>query len=438
MATAPGMVWHMSIRSLPWPVLLLASALALPGPALAQNPLARKAAPDPFTREYVGEELQLRLQKDGDGYRGSLVFGEQTFPARAGKRQGDRIEGTFAVDGEEYSFRCTLAGDVLTLVSDGVEYTLRAKAEPATKNPLARGRKEGGADAGKDGEGPGGGKPALAELEGVWSGAVAALRHPDGLFTAEMPKGWSIAETNDEAMVINPGFTATDTLDCLLLVTWGELDEGDRGVDVVTLFERSEQELLDGLRQQGIETGRAKQKPRKVAVGDRAGAEQIWDGRAQNGALRVWCGGLVEREYYLAVVAIVMNGKDDKFLPGARRLFRSLQPKAPERNEAAERSLAGATFGSGNMGGSGGSFHAIYEFRADGSVKKQLMLSGTVGGGPGVGVDVGGDTEESGRFRAVGNLLYLQFKSGQEVARIESEGGRVTALRFGKSLYRRR
>ncbi|MCA8963631.1 MAG: hypothetical protein H6838_00865 [Planctomycetes bacterium] len=398
---------------------VLGAAQLTPAPLAAQNPLARKApAPtaDPWSRLFRGEELSLQLQAGESGHVGTLRQGEAAFPVTARATSATRLAGTFRVGDEQFGFTCELDGDTLTLVSDGASYTLRA-APVAPRNPLAKA-----------------GKAVVPDLADVHTGPAVTLRHPDGIFTTEAPKGWSVARTQDDVMLINPGLQEGGTLDAIVLVTWGELDEEDRGQDLTRLFRSSEAELLKGLTDQGIAVRGDDSPPRKVAVGDRAGVEKSWAGTASGTKVKVWTGALVEREYYLAVIAIVVDGKERDFLPGARRLFRSLQPKAPERNRAAEASLAGATFASGNQAGGGGAFHTIYEFGADGAVKKQMLMSGSVGGG----IDVGGDSEEHGRYRVVGQVLYVQLRSGQQVGRIEVDGDRVGAIRFGEARYARR
>jgi hypothetical protein len=155
------------------PALALALCCLLAAAVLsAQNPLARKPAADPFARTFVGDEVQLALQRDGAGYSGSLTVAGATFPVRAA-RVDEGLQGTFTADGEDYEFVCTLDGDALTLQSGGERYNLRAKAPaPAAKsnNPLAR----------RDAPNAAGGKDGPQELEGAYQGAVDTLRHPDG------------------------------------------------------------------------------------------------------------------------------------------------------------------------------------------------------------------------------------------------------------------
>lgn len=134
-----------------------------------------------------------------------------------------------------------------------------------------------------------------------------------------------------------------------------------------------------------------------------------------------------------AGIAIVMGDKQPQYLPGAKRMFRTMEPKAPEPNPELERGLAGASFSSGGNVGSSGSLHTTYTFGDDGSVRRQTIMSGSTGG-----ADVGGDWDARGRYRAVGKIVYLQFRDGQQVARAEGPAAQPTGLRLGDQVYRRR
>lgn len=272
-------------------------------------------------------------------------------------------------------------------------------------------------------------------LTGVHEGAVTRYRHPDGIYSCDLPRGWTIAREAPEGVIVNPGLKETDTLDCLLVINHGELAEEERGMAIAAIFQRNEESLRTGLAQQGIELDRAAAAPAKVAVGERAGVEQEWHGRGPNGPLTVWIGAITEREYYLAVMAVLMDSAKERYLPGCKRVFASLEAKAPVRNPVLEQALVGGEYAGSSSFGGGGSISTVYEFAAGSRVKKTMITSGIAG----VSIDVGGSTEEWGTFRAVGELVYLQFRSGQEVARAEAaQAGSVPALRFGNARYGRR
>lgn len=272
-------------------------------------------------------------------------------------------------------------------------------------------------------------------LTGVHQGAVTRYQHPDGIYSCDLPRGWTIARQGPEGVIVNPGLKETDTLDCLLVINHGELAEDERGMPIAAIFQRNEESLRTGLAQQGIRVEPAASPPAKVAVGERAGVEQEWRGRGPNGPITVWISAITEREYYLAVMAVVMDSAKDRYLPGCKRVFASIEARPPVRNPVLEAAIAGGEFGGSNSFGGSGSMTSVYEFARDGRVRKTVIASGMTG----ISMDVGGSTEEVGTWRAVGELVYLQFRSGQEVARPEpAQGGTVPALRFGKARYGRR
>jgi hypothetical protein len=113
-------------------------------------------------------------------------------------------------------------------------------------------------------------------------------------------------------------------------------------------------------------------------------------------------------------------------------MFRSLEPKAPEPNPRLERALAGVRFAKRTSYGDSGYMHSTYTFAADGTVRRQTSLSGPIADG-----DISGNSEDAGRYRAVGKLVYLQFQDGQEVARVEGPEDAPTGVRLGAAVYRR-
>lgn len=274
--------------------------------------------------------------------------------------------------------------------------------------------------------------PALA---GVHDGAVTRYQHPDGVYSCELPRGWTVASQDGQSVIVNPGLKETDTLDCLLVVNHGELAEEERGMEIAAIFQRNEASLREGLAQQGIQVEPAAAPPAKVAVGERAGVEQQWRGRGPSGPITVWIGAVTEREYYLAVMAVVMDSAADRYLPGCKRVFASIEAKPPVRNPVLEAAITGGEFGGSSSFGGGGSITTVYEFAPGGRVKKTVITSGMAG----ISIDVGGSTEEWGTWRGVGELVYLQFRGGQEVARADAvQDGIVPALRFGTARYGRR
>ncbi len=439
---------------------LLASALANAQGDAPRNPLAHggaaASAADPFARAFRGDGIAIVFARadgadvdaedaddadDADAsagadvagapapaYRGTLEHGGQHYPVAARREaygDGEALAGTFSAGGGEYAFTAVLRGDELTLDSDGTTYALRA--EPTREpNPLA------GADA--DAGAPPAPESAPAARGQRW-------QHPRGYFACDLPAGWSVANATDEAVLINPGLGETDTLDAIIAIAFGALDEEERGLAAATLLDRYEPRLRNELAGQGIALQPAARRARPVALGDRVGAEQTWRGSANDGAVTVWLGGVTARHEYLVVTAIVVSGQEDRFLPGARLVFGSVSAPTPRARAgaagggtgAAGGLLAGATFAGGETL-SGGSLHSIYEFAGGGRVKKEMLMSGGVG----ILGEVGADTEDWGTYEVAGDVITLSFADGEESASLVIEGGEVTGLRFGRALYRRR
>lgn len=397
---------------------LVASLALLAAAAPAQaggNPLSRPpaaVAADPLARTFANDELSLMLHKVADGYTGQLSIGGGDYPVTAAATAAGALRGSFKVGEDVFAFTATLDGDVLTLRSDGASHELRAR----TPAPLATGA-----------------HAAPPPLVGVFDGKTVTYRHPEGYFTLELPDGWVQANAGDGAVLFNPGLQPTDTLDCILIVTFGELEVDERGVAITELLDGQEAQMRQQMQAQQIALQPAKAKATKVLVGELPGAEQTWQGTAGGHPVVMWVGATTVREYYFAVMAVVVQGKEPRFMPGVKRMFRSVQPKPPLRDRVAEAALAGSEFTHSETF-SGGSTFTTFAFRADGTVNRRIMMSGRIG----ISTDVGADAGDDGRFEVVGPLVYLRFKDGQQVARIERDGDAVAAIGIGKARYRRR
>lgn len=392
-------------------LLVLLAALLLGPVALARGDGALLVGTWVGTgAENQGERVELRA--DGTGTLAGAAVEWKVW----GK---DRLRVT--IPGSE-TLRCTyvLAEPELRVTLQGVTYPYRREG-PSPQ-----------VEAAPTEESEARGYVVPKALEGVGTGKVQPYTHPKNYFTCALPEGWSVANETPEALVVNPGLAQGDTLDALVFLTWGQLEEGDRGKRPTALVDRDEAEFRAGMREQGLVLDRAQAKSRAVLVGDVPGAVQEWTGKASSGqAIRVWLGGVLKRDTYLSVAVVLVDAKAERFLPGVKQLFASLKPTPPERNPALERALAGHTM-SRSQSGSSGFFGSVYELRADGSVKKELLASGGVGG-----MDyVGASTEEWGRWEVVGDLLYLYFRDGQECGSVVVEGGAATGVQFGSALYR--
>jgi hypothetical protein len=384
------------------------------------NPLAAKKA-DPFVRTFRGETVTLVLESAGEksAYRGKLIVGETEYPARASV-DGDALQGIFEAGGEEYRFSAKLDGDVLTLESDGNQHRLEAAPLANAAEPIAPDLSRG--------------YRVPAKVEGVFEGATKKVEHPRGWYSFELPDAWSIGQETEDGLVIQPGFREGDTLDAVILLVHGELEEDERNVEPHILIDRLGPEFRRDLAAQGIEIEDPKEKSKAVLVGDVPGAEQEWKAKAGDKSLTIWIGGIVKREYYLATIAIVLDSRVSDFVPGAKRIFRSLVPKPPERNTALEKALAGLSFSKSRDPGERGSFFSSYYFRPEGQVKKELLASGTVG----LSLDVGASSEELGRYEIVGDTVFLYFRDGQVSGTVEHADGRVTGLVVGGERFRAR
>jgi hypothetical protein len=272
-------------------------------------------------------------------------------------------------------------------------------------------------------------------LDGLHSGPVTTIGHPRGWFRFEVPQGWSVASQGDNAMMINPGLSSSDTLDALVVVSYGELEVDQARMDLTTLFQTVKPAIIQDLAAQSIEVTDPAVAPRTVGLAHTTGLVQEWPGKAGGRDVRVWFGGLMKDGHYLAVTAVVVSGQEQKFLPGVKRLLYSVNARPPQRNTAAEQALAGVEFSAVETrpGGRSGSFSTIFAFGAENRVKKTMMMGGMVGLS-----DVGGTSEEWGGYEVIGDEVTLSFKGSEDTLRLVSEGGQLVALARGDRIYRRR
>ena len=275
----------------------------------------------------------------------------------------------------------------------------------------------------------------LPALDGMHTGPVTTFTHPRDWFSFELPRDWSVASQAGESLVVNPGLTPADTLDALVFVSYGQL-EADQPNEPLALFESARAAILQDLASQAIEIANADVPPRRVALAHTSGLVQEWLGKAGGRDVRVWLGGLVESEYYLAVTAVVLAEKVASFLPGAKRILHSVRPRPPERNRPAEQALVGARFAAleTRPGGVSGSFSTFFEFGPGQRVKKTMTLSGIIG----LDNDVGGASEERGGYEVVGDEVLISLPSGQDALTLVVEQETIVALRRGDRVYRRR
>jgi hypothetical protein len=272
-------------------------------------------------------------------------------------------------------------------------------------------------------------------VDGIHRGAATTFTHPRGWFSFEMPEGWSVTRQTDDSLLINPGLKGSDTLDAIVAVLYGEIDSPGATSDLAGLFEAVRPSVLQDLASQGIVVSQAPAAPRLVTLSQAKGLVQEWKATAGGRDVLVWLGGLASHGYYLAVSCVVISGREERVLPGVKRMLHSMQPRPPQRDHAAEEALVGTRFGSIDTrpGGASGSFSSILEFAAGNRVKKTLIVSGKA-----ALYGIGGESEEWGTYAVVGDDLRLSFRDGEDVLRLSVERGQVVALQREGRIYRRR
>ncbi len=364
-----------------------------------------------------GRPVRLVIEADGaDRVRGAIEIGGET-GALVGQLADGRLQGVVQIapagEGEprefEHFLRFTaeLAGETLNL-------TLRLQqGEPTI--PFRRTTAAA--------EGPS--RPAPAELTDVYDGPVTAERHPEGYFTADLPRGWTVEASAADGAMINPGLRQGEARDAVVLLTWGRLEDGDLDQSPVDVFRKHEADVRQMLAGSGIEITGVRSDPGLVMVDEVPGVVVEWTGTGGGKPLLVWIGLVIKRDWYLGVVGLIAEPRVAEFLPGTKRIFASLKPQPPERNREAEAAIAGHTFSTSETH-AGGAFYSWYEFYANGRCQKTLSFSGG---------DVGSTSETPGTWEVVGNTVYLYLQDGQETAALVLEGGRLTGLRFGNQVY---
>lgn len=263
---------------------------------------------------------------------------------------------------------------------------------------------------------------AAAPLGDLYGGAVTRFDHPRGWFGFEMPAGWQVVEEREDTLVVNPGFSAGDTLDAIVLVTYGELDESERGVGAAALMRRHGDDFRLALLADGIALDTEVPEPEALSLDGRDGAALSWRGTAGGQPVSAWIGGVTEGSHYLIVIGVALDAAAGAYLPGVRRIYASLVTAPPERNHALENALVGLRFFSSSHV-SDSSFHSTYEFPAPGRVKSASYFTGSIG------LDQASTgTEEWGSFEVIGDELHLSLESGDRVFRVYASGGEITGL----------
>ncbi|MFO1053362.1 MAG: hypothetical protein U1F36_14205 [Planctomycetota bacterium] len=383
------------------------------------NPLAgrgKKTESDPFARVFEGDGLKLELSGAADkGYTGSLTVDGKPYRVEA-RAKDSTLDGSFEVGGDRYSFTATLDGDQLTLQSDGTTYHLVGQARA--------GNAEGGAE---DAAAP----PAL---DGVFDGTTKTFTHPRGWFDCEFPEGWSVYSQDDAGMIVNPGLTQNDSLDAIVFMLWGRLEQADQNQPVATVIEKYLPRMKQALAQQGLRAGEPKTAVATFRSKEVPGAVIALPATTQQGQqVTVWWGAVVKQDGWLGVGAVVLDAKAEAYLPKVKRIFTTLAPKPPKRNPQLEQALIGRSFSSSQYGRvTKSAHHASYTFAAGGVVTRRLM-SNVISEPDNPGISA--DSERSGRYEVCGDVLFMYFETGQETAQVVQQGGAVSGIRMGDAVY---
>lgn len=268
------------------------------------------------------------------------------------------------------------------------------------------------------------GSGAAPAIVGAWSGATTKWTSDDGVLAGELRQGWTIVGAEPGRVLVNPGLKEADALDCLLVVVWGELAESQRALDAVGIMEAQDEELRAELRAQQVDLQRQESPPARVDAGGRDAAERMYEGRAAGSKVRTWVGTTLQDGWHATVVAVIVAGREEAFLPGAKRLLASARIAAPRRDARAEARLAGSEYAGQQDFGGGGAIGVVYRFAADGGVVRTSLVSGSFG----VDGAVGGESEKRGRWTSDGERVRMRFDDGLEEGRLEGRDGRALVV----------
>jgi len=261
--------------------------------------------------------------------------------------------------------------------------------------------------------------------------SATTWRSNDGVLSSELPKRWTIASAEPGRVLVNPGLKESDTLDCLLVIVWGELEPSQHQLDAVSIMQQQETALRNELRGQQVLLQAPRERPTPVAVGTQMGAELMFEGTAAGNAVRTWVGTTLHAGWHATVVAVMVQGQEGRFLPQVRQMLTSMRIQAPQRDAQLEALLLNREYQGSTSFGSGGAIHVTYRFEAQGVVVRTSLVSGSFG----IDGAVGGETKRRGTWTSQADSLTLRFDDGPEQARVQRRGARVDALHIGANRY---
>ncbi len=322
-----------------------------------------------------------------------------------------KADGTVLADGVLMAATCR--GDRLTIEAGGqrVTATWRVAGDELT---LALRRPDGSAA-----------RETYRRVE-----AAAPAREQVGAVQFELPVGWSVGRREGDIALINPGFAPTDTLDALIVVAVAPLADAARRQAITAVLQAQLPQVAVDLREQQVEADLRGVVVQAMALPNRAGAQLQVPGRAGGQQpVTVWLGATKDGRHSATVLLVVVRGKEDSFLPGARQLLSSIEfgAAAARAPAAGGGELAGLEFGHASFG-SGSSLTTVYRFAAGGRAHRRTMFSSSIGGT---------DSEAGGGFEQRGDQVTIRIGADTVEATIERQGGQIVALRIGRALYRR-
>lgn len=257
----------------------------------------------------------------------------------------------------------------------------------------------------------------------------AASHETVGRASFTLPRGWAIANRDGDLALVNPGFAATDTLDALIVVGSETLEGADLTRTVTALLEANLPTLDEYLREVQVEVDLRRAKVTALTLPKLSGAELTLAGKS-GGKLpvTVWVGTTRDAKAAASVLVVVLRGKEETYLPGARRILESLQFTAePKDDKSVSAGLGGLEFGYSRIY-DGGSTTTTYRFRANGTVTKHRMTSTSFNSS---------ESEAHGTYVQRGDQVTIRVDGSAEEATLERRAGKLTGLRMGNTVHDR-
>lgn len=255
----------------------------------------------------------------------------------------------------------------------------------------------------------------------------AASQDTVGRASFILPKGWTIANREGDLAVVNPGFAETDTLEALIVVGSEALEGADVNRTITALLEVNLPNLGEYLSQVQVEVDLRRAKVTALALPKLSGAQLTLAGQSVSPSggklpVTVWVGTTRDAKSAASVLVVVLRGKEETYLPGARRILESLQFIAD-----VPANLGGLEFGFSRFY-DGGSTTTTYRFRDNGTVTKHRMTSTRFNTS---------ESEVHGTYVQRGDHVTIRVDGSAEEATLERRGGNLTGLRMGNTVYDR-